>query len=202
MDANAYNAAVIQSIVDLVTGVAWPTLVLFLVLFFRSQIKELLDRVVEAEGFGLKGKFERTAATVAKAAAETFAQAGHPTGTGQARDATVKVRESLVSTLADLARENPSAAVLAAYAEVEKALRTRMAEAEVAGIDNLGGARLVDVALRKGVISRQTAEAIRGVQVLRNMAAHGRNVNSEKALDYLSLADAVLYSIETWRRSA
>lgn len=187
-------------VASLVASLAWPVVALFLIVSFRRQIGELIGRLVEAEGFGFKGKFDRAAAAVAKAAAETFAQVGHASATGQAFNPTVRIRESLVSTLADVARENPSAAVLAAYAEVEKALKARMEEAKVAGVEGLSGDKLADVALRKSVVSQQTADAIRGVQVLRNLAAHGKDVDAEKALDFLSLCDAVIYSIETWRR--
>jgi len=44
----------------------------------------------------------------------------------------------------------------------------------------------------------------RNVPVTRNLAAHGRGreVDREKALDYLTLADATLFAINTWRPKA
>jgi hypothetical protein len=95
-----------------------------------------------------------------------------------------------------LANSEPSAAVVAAYAEIERALKQRLNAANVAGVEKLAGSKLVEVAERKGVVNRRTAEAIRSVQALRNLAANGGDVSLERALDYLSLADAVLYAIE------
>ena len=94
--------------------------------------------------------------------------------------------------------------MLAAYSDIEKALKRRLREAQVPGIEKTAGAQLVDVALRTGVINRETAVAIRGVLALRNLAAHGGDVESAKALEYLSLVDAVLYAIEgrNWERAA
>ena len=200
----------LQFVASLVSSLAWPTLVLAVVLILRKAIADLVGRVVEAEAFGVKAKFDpkRAAPSVALAKAEaeassaasTSARAGVAEARGQAWDATVRVRESLASNLAALARKDPSAAVLLAYAEIEKALRQRMTDAKVAGVEKLSNDKLVEVALRKGVISFQTADAIRGVLVLRNLAAHGGDVDAAKALDYLALADAVIFAIETWRK--
>jgi len=95
-----------------------------------------------------------------------------------------------------LANSDPQAAVLEAYAMVERSLKQRMIVADVAGVERLHGQELVDVALRKRVITREAAEAIGRLLILRNLAAHDRDIGLEKALDYLALADAVLYTIE------
>ena len=167
---------------------------------FRRQIAELLGRLVEAEGFGFKGKFDRAAVAVAKAAAESFAQAGTAAGSGQALDATVEVRESLTLRLDKLADENPAAAIMAAWAEVEKAIRLRMGD--IGGRQpSIAGMMLARMALERGEISEATLRAVEGLSVLRNLAAHGRgdDVDGEKAHEYLTLADATLYAIKTWR---
>jgi hypothetical protein len=188
-----------QSLVDLITGIVWPAAVLVLAYAFRSQVRGLLGRLVEAEGFGLKGKFEHAAATVEKAADETVAQAGHASATGKAYNPTVRTRESLVSAIGERVSENPSGAVVASYVEVEKALRARMKEAKVAGANSLRGGQLVDLATRESVISSQTAEAVRSVLELRNLAVHGEIFDAKGALAFLSLCDRVINLIETWR---
>ena len=44
--------------------------------------------------------------------------------------------------------------------------------------------------------------AVEGIGVLRNLSAHGgaREVTTEQALDYLSLADAVLFALRSGPR--
>jgi hypothetical protein len=64
--------------------------------------------------------------------------------------------------------------------------------------DRGGGLALVDAALSRGVINHETAQAVRGILVLRNVAANGRVVDAAKALGYLTLADAAVFAIETW----
>jgi hypothetical protein len=181
------------------TGIAWPVVILILVLIFKSKVSDLLGRVAEAEGFGLKAKFDPAKAepAVAVATATAVAQAGAAIATGTAHDATVKTRESLVSKLGPTAEQDPRLAVLAAWSEVEKVLLEKMREANIAHPERVTGQQLVDTALRKGAINRQTAEAIRGLLTLRNLAAHGQNVETSKANEYLALCDAVIYAIET-----
>jgi hypothetical protein len=186
-------------IASLVSSLAWPGVAVAFILMFRRQVRDLIGRLVEAEGFGFMGKFDRTATAVAKAAAETLAQAGTASGTGQAFDATVVVHESLSSTLGNLATENPSDAIMTAWVEIEKAIRER-----IGGLGTrqptIAGMMLVRIAYERGEISEATLQAVQGLEVLRNLAAHGRSneVDAEKAQEYLSLADATLYAIRTW----
>ena len=60
---------------------------------------------------------------------------------------------------------------------------------------------LARLAHERGEISDATLQAIESLSILRNLAAHGRTeeVDRGKALDYLTLADATLYAIKTWR---
>lgn len=52
-------------------------------------------------------------------------------------------------------------------------------------------------ALEAGIITPETVEAIQGVAVLRNLAAHGEqtDLSEARALDYLALIDGVLFAI-------
>lgn len=67
-------------------------------------------------------------------------------------------------------------------------------------VGSTGSARsLVRQALDLGIISSQTAEAIDGLIVLRNLAVHSRELDKiapSKALEFVALAQAVVYAIE------
>jgi len=184
----------LQFVASLVSSLAWPLALVAIVLILRRPLTGLLGRIVKARGYGIEAEFAEAQASVALA---TAAVAGIASGSARAFDATVRVRESLVSTLADTAKEAPAAAVTIAYAEIEKAIRARIGEAAEGA--KLSSSVLVAMALGRGVISSETAEAVRGLTVLRNLAAHGDEVDPAKALDYLMLADAVIYAIETWQ---
>lgn len=89
---------------------------------------------------------------------------------------------------------------MAAYAEIEGALRRKLVKAGYLETERrpLGARQLADEAVRRELVSPQIAEAVRGLTVMRNLAAHGpaEELDLEKALDYIVLADAVLYAID------
>lgn len=88
---------------------------------------------------------------------------------------------------------------MAAWVEVEKALRERAGDIGVRN-PSIAGMMLARLVHERGQISDASLQAIEGLATLRNLAANGRgDIDSEKAIDYLSLADATLYAIRTWR---
>lgn len=211
---------------NLIEHLAWPLAVLVIALVFRRQIGDLIDRMRSVKALGAEGTFDprQAEATVALATAQASAQAaavvrvatdGITTSdevtTRKVSEPTLNVTETVTLSgetyafpregtvterFISVANRDPQAAVLESYEEVERVLRRRMEGAKVAGVEKLTGEQLIDVALRKQVVNRKTAEAARGILVLRNLAAHDRDIGLEKALDYLALADGVVYSIE------
>lgn len=201
-----------MDVLQFLSSLAWPAVVVFVVILLRDALKELLGRVVEAEALGGKVKFDPKAAEPSVALAKAEAAASAPARRrgranekvlvpGRPPEIEVRARKLPAAWLLSLARKDPGAAVLSAYAAVEKALRERMHEAHVAGVEGLSGVRLIEVAERKGVISGQIGQAIRDIRDQRNIAAHGGRVEEDQAVEYLNLADSVQYSIATWRRS-
>jgi hypothetical protein len=95
--------------------------------------------------------------------------------------------------LRPMAREDPAAAVLVAFNDVEQSLRNLLPQysnrAEVG--------RLAELALSDGLIPQQVWTAINNLIALRNEAAHRvgeADITSTQAYEYLNLADHV-YSI-------
>ena len=63
---------------------------------------------------------------------------------------------------------------------------------------SLGFLDLAIEAREVGLISAASLEAIEGLTVMRNLAAHGRaqeDLDAARAIEYLDLADAVLYGL-------
>jgi hypothetical protein len=204
---------------SLVGSLAWPLAVVVLAILFKRQIADLIARLRTVKALGAEGTFDpkeaeasvalATAATAAEAQAATgkpvteHAATGKPVTEHPATDVTVQYAtpnaREITERLMDLAQRSPQAAVLEGYAEIERILKRRMNAANVAGIEKLFGQGLVDVALRKGVITSSIAVALRDLVRLRNVAAHEPDeVSLPKAIDFLALADSVAYSIETW----
>lgn len=87
-----------------------------------------------------------------------------------------------------------------AHATVERELRRLLLDTGVPDNDlRAGAAWLARLGVERGVVTKETLSAVEGISVLRNLAAHGRagEVTVERAVDYLALADAVLYAIRT-----
>lgn len=104
-----------------------------------------------------------------------------------------------------VARRAPIAAVLEGSTRVEIALRGVLEQRRVGASDlRKGLVGLAHLAQELNVITEETANAIEGLSVLRNLAAHGqaRDVSPERANEYLALADGVVYAIESNARSA
>lgn len=174
----------------IIGAVAWPLVALFALVILRKPLVHLLtDRPPKRVKVGpLDVEWTRE---IAEAETELSA-AGTPKPPSPNGP-------SLVADLAAEARKAPAVAVLEAYAVLEHELRNLVeAKTDVSGAElrksAVGLARLAD---QHGVISQETARAVQGVSVLRNLAAHGsaRDITSEQAVDYLALVDAVLFTL-------
>lgn len=90
---------------------------------------------------------------------------------------------------------SPAETVRLSYETIEADLRARLAR--LSGVTTPDTARgLVEAATTHGVVSRQTAEAIEGLRVMRNLALSGRkDVGDEEARDFLALVDATRYGL-------
>jgi hypothetical protein len=174
---------------SLVASLAWPVTVLALALLFRGPLRRLFDRLPKRVK---AGPVEVEWPEIAAEARVALATAGEAPAQADAG--------SLTERFVDLAKREPAAAVMAAWAEIEKAVRDRMAERGALS-DRDSVYLMVDLALRVGAINAGTAQAVKGLIHLRNLAAHGRadELDTEKAIDYLTLADATLYAIQTWK---
>jgi hypothetical protein len=170
-----------------IASLAWPVFALVVVLLFRSQITDLLStgmRRFKAGPFEVEWDRQLSEAEV------ELDQPGIPPPPAVAGE--------LSKELAGVARAAPAAAVMEAHARVERDLRQLLVED---GIEEdalrTGAAGLGREAARRGIITEETARAVEGLTVLRNLAAHGRagEVSVERAMEYLVLADAVLFAL-------
>ena len=179
----------LQFIASLVNSLAWPLAVVAIALVFRVQIRKLMTGQLRRLRAGpVEMEFDRLLSEVGVklAAPRTTVPVGGDAG------------NPLIDQFADVATVSPLAAVLDGHAAVERALRELIAQVDPDQTgQNVGTARLTSTALAKGLITPETARAIEGITVMRNLAAHGRanEVTPERARDYLALVDAVLFTI-------
>src|SRR5450756_2487638 len=204
MDAFGFVASVISSM-------AWPAVVVVLALVFRPQVRAILNRLpsrVKAGPVEVDWNDTAAATRVELASSPEVLGATGPTGpTGSPRPpgttgptGSQPPRRLLSQRLAGEAMTAPAAAVIEAYAEVERVLELHLGAAAT-------GARapgeLVERARETGITSDQTAAAIGGLGTLRNIAAHGPvdEIGPAQVADFLTLADAVINAIVVSHRS-
>lgn len=178
----------LEFIASLVKSLAWPVALLVLALLFRSQLRQMLSRQVKRMKAGpIELEWDRT---LSEAEVELDQPGGPRLEAGRAES-------GIAAELSGLAASSPATAVLEAHMRIENELRRITAAAEPDGAPEAGAAGLARHAGRLGLITPETVRAVEGITVLRNLAAHGRagEVSAEQARDYLSLIDAVLYTL-------
>jgi hypothetical protein len=104
---------------------------------------------------------------------------------------------SLADELASLVDVSPRAAVLEAFTRIEARLDQLLDKADVEYKETMGGPALAKLASDQELISPETRDAVMGLSILRNLAAHSRydNIGADRARDYVAMADAVLYAM-------
>lgn len=168
---------------------AWPVAAIVIALLFRTQISHLLSHGVRRVK---AGPFEVEWDLQVSEVETDLEQPGVPAPEQDVAGGPVS--EALVR----IAEASPTAAVMEAYQRVERELRNILyGHALDTEVLNTGAAGLARLAMRRGVITPETARAVEGLSVLRNLAAHGRaeEVTVKRAREYVTLVDAVLFAL-------
>ncbi len=180
--------SVLQFVASMAGSLAWPVVALVAVIVFRRELGPLLARLEHLRAFSVEAQFVRQMADLKPVVASEGVPADERrAAAGPADDA-----------LAEVARVAPAVAVVDAYARVEDALRRRLARAGVTRTYQTDAMTLARMAAGKNLLPPQTVQGFYGLATLRNLAIHGgdRELSPGQAMEYLALADAVLYALE------
>jgi hypothetical protein len=167
---------------SIVKTLAWPSLLLFLVLFFKEPLAELLRNIVHVRYKEFEIDFGRRLQKIAAEADKVLP----PTTEVEAR-----VLSNLIAPkqlFKEIANLDPSAAVLVAWRHLEQASRRA---AERYGIKPGWQTLKVLASLRaEGRIDEQTYQIFREMRQLRNQAAHedASNITEAEAIEFAELS--------------
>lgn len=174
------------SALEFIASVAWPVTVLVIAVMFRRPIAEAL---AAATGRVKAGPFEwewerGVEAVEADLGLPPSVPEGELDGVAAERD--------------EWTEKASVGAIIDAAGQVELALRALFPE-DNPEVNRWGLTQLSRAALEQGRISAETAKAIEGLLVLRNLAAHGRaeEVSPKRVREFVALTQGVLYSIST-----
>lgn len=176
-----------MSILEFISSVAWPVSVLVIALLFREPLVEALRSAtgkVAAGPFSLE--WEKQVAEV-----EADLRRTPPLIAGGEVSAAAGILDEIASI-------SPEAAIVEGFAQIEASLRAALENAKVEIPPRSWSAyELSRLALENNLISTGTKEAIDGLRVLRNLAAHGQadDISPEKAHEFVALTQAVLFAI-------
>jgi hypothetical protein len=175
-------------IASLVGSLAWPAAVVVIAFMFRRSIRQLLrGHLSRLKAGPFEADFDLIASQVQAQVDQPTIVQGKPTA-GKSR---------MIGELRERTAKSPEAAVIEGYGEVERELATVIAQAGESQNGDMprSAAGLARLAASKGIIRPETVNAVEGLTVLRNLAAHRGDVTEEKAEEYLTLVEAVIFAI-------
>jgi hypothetical protein len=179
---------------EFISSIAWPLTVLVIALLFRKPLNAAL---ASATGRLSAGPFSLEWRRQAEA---VEAELGRPPSISKGEIGGAAGR------LDEIAVISPTGAIVEAFAQIEAALRGLLGEEDVEGlVDRHWSVRhLARVAREKGLITPETEDAIEGLSVMRNLAAHGgqEEISPQRAHEFVALAQGVLYAISANAKSA
>lgn len=176
-------------VASLVHSLAWPAAVFGLVVLLRRPLGEALTHGIRRLKAGpLEIEFDQEATEVREEIRRIpEVAAAEPR----------RLPVSLADELARLVEVSPRAAVLEAFARIEERLEDLLEKAGKRPDRRLGGPALARLASGHKLISIETGDAVQGLSVLRNLAAHAPrdDIGTDRTRDYVAMADAVLYAM-------
>jgi hypothetical protein len=170
------------------------------VIVFRSSIRSVLTGPIKRWSVGPSGAvveyWDRlTEEALERLPAEATEHAADTSGGG------------LIGELEPVAELSPRAAVMEAFARVEAELRRIVTlppslKPDDDELARFGARHLAVIARTHDRISEPSFSAIDGLVVMRNLAAHAGQIDRQQALEFVHLADAVLYALSHDKPSA
>lgn len=175
----------LEFVVGMADAIAWPAAVLAAVLILRHQLRALLSSASGRVKFGsIEAAWERSAERVEQAVS------------------TVPVGEVPKRRPVDSPPPSNWHAIARAYDAVVGELANLLAASGAEDVDiEVGAFALAQWAYRAGLIERQSVDAVEGITHLRDLAAAAPDrVAPQRAAEFLTLVQAILYSIRNARR--
>ena len=188
-----------QFIASLVSSLAWPAVVVTILVVFRRQFGTMLERLSRFKlgpgGADAESDWDRTEDTVRQSlsAARPALGTGSTPGARSAGGAAARLRPGPAQGGAGLLT-----LVDDRWAALESELRNvvrpsgSLAEGELAGTHFDG---LLDTALRSGLLDAATVRSLDGLRHLHNLARADGHLTPRRAQDFAVLADAASYSM-------
>jgi hypothetical protein len=188
----------LQFIVGMVSSVAWPVVVLTVVLMFRAQLARIVERLAHLKYKDLELEFEKV-----KQQAEQLQLEQEPQPPLIAPD---PVFTSLEDQILDAVERAPSAAILLAWSGLETAIAAAVSRLVISpdSPSYRSPMRNIDMLARHGRLSKSHEKLLHEMRTLRNKVAHEQDamlsISPEQALNYATTAVDLMKHFEGYQR--
>jgi len=174
-----------EFIASLVDSLAWPASAAIIVALLRRQIGALLEGQLKRLKAGpVELEWEQAAVEVAESVA-TAAPASDE-------------EDEEVARLMALAADAPNAAILESFLLIERELHALANAGGVTLPRTAPAATIANQMADIGLISEQSATAVRGLATIRNLAAHGEARETPgRAREFVVMTQAVLFALRS-----
>ncbi len=176
--------------VKLVEALAWPVTVVFVMIFLRKQVKELVPQLTRLKAGPLEAEFTRELTELRIEADQALLPAQRP----------LQLLTPEQQTLLQLAEVNPRSAILEAWHAVETATIDLIREKHLLRSSDrvLLPYERMQLLGKSGYLDPAQRALYNDLRKLRNQAAHAENFNpsSTAALDYLVLAARIVHMLK------
>jgi len=171
-------------IVEMTKALAWPLAVFGILVIYRKTLPNLVERIRSLK----YGNFEAAFADQTTQVAENISS------TSQSLSGSASTDRKLLS----LAQQSPRAAVLEAWLQIEQRLHALAASAGMEAKPRSSITELLHSLRGANAITAETERALLGLSQLRNLAVHapGEELSTQKAIDFITLAGALLWTLD------
>jgi hypothetical protein len=207
-----------QFIADLVSSLAWPALIVVIVLIFRRQFGTMLGRLAHVRigsgGSESELDWNQTEAVIRQSVAaarrpEIGPGAATPTGGGrplgsQPLGSSQPPGAPRAGGVPPSGDRTPQTLIEDRWQALAEELRAVVRPSGSLGESELSRAefdQLMDVALRAGLLDAAAVRSLDGLRHLRNLARTATGLTQRQAEEFTVLADAVSYSMRRDMRS-
>jgi Domain of unknown function (DUF4145) len=180
-------------IAEIIKALAWPVLIVFLVLLLRKPIRELVPLFTRFKYKDIELEFKQGMAVARAEIQEELPSRKNALASGA----------KMAGALVRLAEASPSAAIMKAWEKVEIAARLTAHRGGLFSPADVTNTTRVIRALEEGrVIDPRKVDLLHDLRGLRNLAAHSPDfaLSTSDALDYIQWAQSMVDYLETAHR--
>jgi len=190
-----------QFIASLVSSLAWPAVVVAILVIFRRQFGIMLDRLSRlrlgaGQGQDADGDWERTEETLR----QSLSAVREPARTGAGPEPAPTAQGARPRRGLPAADSGPRALIDDRWNALEEQLRNVVRPVSPLGAGELAGAgfdTLLDIALQSGLLTATTVRSLDSLRQLRNLARADGSLTARRAQDFALMTDAVIYGMRT-----